>query len=1140
MLRRSYFGFSLGSALLVLVAMLLSPVEAMAQFDASAVTGSVRDAGQALLPGATVTLLNVTLGTKTVKTSDSRGAFAFESVPIGDYQVSVVKEGFGPTQTEPFTVAVASPRRVDVVMQVATANETVTVTKGPTLLEVDSSDRGVVVEAEAIVDLPLDGRSYADLVALTPGAHTSAIEDGTDRNREASFNINGQRSTANNFLLDGLDNNSYSPDNQGFSNQVIHPSPDVIAEFKVVTSSFSAEYGRAGGGIINAATKTGTNRLHGDVYEFFRNSALNAWGPFLGLGVKPVLIQNQFGATLGGPIKTDKLFFFGDYEGLRLISKTLQTSLLPTVAQKSGVLTNNAGVAVPITNPITKVKYTNGVIPITDMSNFARLVLASLPDTNAYNTTATDSTLDQYLFMPRNTNNGNKGDIRLDEYLGSKTLLFARGSWQDIAIFNAGKIPGAAGGGGNGNVYVTNKQIALGLTRSLSASSVLDFRLGLTWTQSGKTPGNRGMASLVTQAGIPGLPTDPTQVPSLNYQSISGFSAFGAQISNPALVDPFTINPKVNYTWQKGRHALKVGYEFLALRLNVAEEYPLYGADTYNGQFSRPGSIATGVTQQDYNLADFMFGARAEYQLTNNVRFNYRSYANFAYVQDDWRASSRLTVNMGLRYELVSPPMVDGNHLANFDPSTNTLIQAKDGSWYDRALVHTNALNFAPRLGFAYRIDSTRVFRVGYGISYSQYERNGTDGLLAYNGPYTVYGDVTQSSPASMGLCPAGSNSTTCFRTTQMGYPAGFTDPANFNPANTQTRYQPASSATPYIQSFHAGLQQQLGPRTLMEIAYVGSHGVHLKVMSDFNQAQFYPGAGSTACVAPVLTSSTPCATLASRRRIQGFQDISVEYDKGFLLYNALQVRIKRQYASGLYLLNSFTWGKAEDNAGAEFETNNNDSAYVNFNNPRADKGRSGYDQTLNDTLSVIWQVPFGKGKMFGSHAPRALQWALGGLRLTALNTMTSGVPINPIYTPTTTAKVTVGDVTAVYRPNVLTSIDRIYVPTNAWTKTAYSFSNVYNTGVLGVPDPTSPLGNAGRNSITGPAYWQLDMGLAKQIPSGWERLRFDFRVEAFNALNAVNVKSPDSNILSATYGQVTASDVFAPRRIQLAVKAIF
>ncbi len=311
---------------------------------------------------------------------------------------------------------------------------------------------------------------------------------------------------------------------------------------------------------------------------------------------------------------------------------------------------------------------------------------------------------------------------------------------------------------------------------------------------------------------LPGHPAPTSKTPSLNVQSATGFSAFGTQSSNPAVVNPYTVNPKINYTFERGRHSFKTGYEYVALYLGYADEYPLYGADTYSGQFSKgsaaPSGASSSLTQQAYNLADFLVGARAEYELSGNQLFNYNQRFHYLYFQDDWRASHTLTINMGLRYELVTPPWVDGNQLANFDSSTNKLIYARGGSIYDRALVHINTLNFAPRFGFAWAIDPRMTIRSGYGLSYVQGNRNGAEAALAYNTVADSVIDQTSSQP----LCSSpNQDPTTCFLTTQQGYPIGFTSSPQYM-ASGEYRYIPANSPTGYVQSYHLTVQREITP----------------------------------------------------------------------------------------------------------------------------------------------------------------------------------------------------------------------------------------------------------------------------------------------------------------------------------------
>src|SRR5882724_4841063 len=333
---------------------------AVAQFDAGAVVGTVKDAGGADISGAQVTLTNTTKGISLTTVSDEHGAYQFPNVQIGDYIVHATASGFQTAATERFTVTISARQRVDVTLNVGAVSDTVTVTGAANLIEFDSSDRGQVVSQRELANLPLNGRAYADLTLLVPGVRKSQIENGSVLSRDASYNVNGMRSNANNFLLDGLDNNAYQEANQGYSNQAIIPSPDALQEFRVQTNNYAAECGSSGGAVINVSFRSGTNQFHGVAYDYLRNTVLNAYGPLLGTGAKPTLVQNQFGATLGGPILKDKVFFFVDYEGLRHVDRSLQTGTVPTLSQRQGVFTTTDGVtAVSLQNPVTGVQYAN-------------------------------------------------------------------------------------------------------------------------------------------------------------------------------------------------------------------------------------------------------------------------------------------------------------------------------------------------------------------------------------------------------------------------------------------------------------------------------------------------------------------------------------------------------------------------------------------------------------------------------------------------------------------------------------------------------------------------------------------------------------------------------------------------------------
>lgn len=1096
--------------MLLLAALFFSGLKAHAQFETASVLGYIRDTSGAVIPGASVKLISKTTGVTQELRSDSEGKFEFTSVLSGPYTLEAEAKGFEHTTTDTFTVTVNARQRVDLSLKLGSAAETVTVSGAAALLETETSSRGQVVGQKEVEDLPLNGRSYADLALLVPGVRKSVLENQSTTSREASFNVNGQRSAFNNFLLDGLDNNSYGTSNQGFANENIPPSPDAISEFRLETNNYSAEYGRASGAVINATTRRGTNQFHGSIWEYNRNTNLNAIGPFQPSGnVKPTFIRNQFGGAFGGPILKDKLFFFMDYEGLRQITKAFTAVTLPTATQRGGTFVDSKGNPISLQNPITGTKYANGVIPQSDMTPFARAVLAALPANNA------SGSSNNYFGFPRGEIQDDKADGRIDAFINPRLVLFGRYSEHRGSIFDPAAIPGRAGGNGNGNVHILNRQIAIGATYDINSNSILDARIGVGWNEGGKTPIGAGQASLLTENGITnGLPTDARVVRSLNGQSINGFAQLGAQTSNPQFQNPFVINPKVNYTLLKGRHSMKFGYEFQSISTAIDDFNPVYGQDTYNGKFSAVGSTSTSdsLVTQAWGLADFMFGNRSNYQLNNFVIINMQQRMNFLYAQDDIKVNSRLTVNAGLRYELATPQWVDGNHLANFDPATNSLIQAKDGSLFDRARVHMPLTNFAPRIGLSYSVDPLTAIRAGYGISYTQFNREGGENLLAYNGPYIVNASIDQT--PSLGLCTSDTqDQTKCFRQTQQGYSTTLVAPANFSPLKAQSRYIPKDNPTGYVQSWHLSVQRQLRNNMLFDVAYVGNHGVHLMVLGDYNQA--------------AVQQAGQNLSLQARRPITNFGTIEVAFGGGYSNYNALQAKIEKRYSNGIYLLNSFTYSKTMDVASGHLETSGGDNSRVNIANIAGDYGRSSYDQPLNNTFTAMWDLPFfGAGH---SHMTRTL---LGGWQLSAINQLTSGLPVNLTYNVSTNNTVT-GLYT--YRPNVS---GNPVTKDGQRVKTATAVTNYLTKTAVSAPAGPNPFGNASRNSVRSYPFYQLDTGLHKKFVLWSDSSALDFRAEAFNVLNQVNYMQPDGNVSNSSFGSITSA--YPARQLQLALKLLF
>jgi hypothetical protein len=839
------------------------------------------------------------------------------------------------------------------------------------------------------------------------------------------------------------------------------------------------------------AYRSGTNAFRGAAWEFMRDTKLNAVGFFKpSTGGKPPMSRDQFGGAFGGPIIRNKAFFFADYEGFRQTRELVDFRTIPTPAQRQGILT------VSVRNPVTGEVYPAGT-PI-PMTAFASKVLSGIPDQNL------PGTANNYTSLLQFKNDTNKYNGKVDVQISPSLTAFARYGYRKADLYDAPPLPLPSGGAGNAFTYVTNKQFASGFTWARSGTSLLEGRFGWSYTIAGKDPHALGTEDALSAYGITGLPTDPRVAGGLPTQLITGYYDLGRQATNPQWQYPEVWNPKVNYTWVVGRHSLKTGYEYQYIRTEVQDVNPLYGRDSYAGQFSRP----TGASANNqYNLADFMFGLRSQYALSTFLIANLRQHMHFTYLQDDFRVNDRLTLNLGLRYEYATPWTEKDNIMSNFDPATRTMILAKDGSLEDRALMKPDRNNFGPRLGFAYTMTPKAVVRGGYGLSYIHFHRAGGANVLSINGPQSVTAVVSQSNPLSA-----------TFRTTQQGYPAGFTDPSQFNPLLANITYMPRDYHSSYVQSYYISVQRELLSNMILDVAYVGNRADDVLLFANYNQANPNNAAGSI--------------PLASRRPIPEFGDITYSFNGGKSRYNALQVKYEYRMRRGLTLLNSFTWSKAKDNGAGSLEGQG--PAPQNFYDLEDNFGTSGYDQPYNNTTSFVWELPFGRDRRWLKDASGLVDALLGGWTISGINVMTSGEPVTLTYSPSAAFQVSAitQDFRGAnqYRPNV---IGDPYGDRN-------SVTNYLSRDNVVVPtDPSQPFGNAGRNTVSGPWYWQLDMVASKdfRIPIG-DQTRVQFRVEAFNLLNRTNFRAPNANRNSASFGTITST--FDARQVQLGVKVSF
>ncbi len=1071
--------------------LVLASAPAWAQFDTGAVLGTVRDSSGGVLPGATVTLRSVDTGISATRTSDEGGNYEFPTVRTGTYTVTTELQGFSTRAMTGIKVDIGARERVDVELGVGIVSEAVSVVASAPLLETDTSQRGQVITGEQTQALPLNGRQYSSLALLTTGVRLSFSFAAGNTPREGSFNVNGLRSTFNNFMIDGVDNNAYGTSNQGFSNQVMQPPPEAVSEFKVVTNNMSAEYGRAAGATINVVYRSGTNQFHGTGWEFLRDTSMNATGFFRPATGKPELRRNQFGGVLGGPILQNRAFFFGDYEGFIQDQRVTSFATIASNTQRQGIL------PVAVRDPRTGVVYDAGT-PL-PMTTFAQRVFSGLPSAAA-------ATPNNFSVLQEFTNDTHKAGGKVDMQVQPGLSAFGRYGWRDLKTFDQPVLPLPAGGDGNGTIYSRNHQVALGTTWVPSPSSLFEVRFGVSKTEAGKDPPSLGAASALDAFGLAGLPSDARIAGGLPTQIVTGYTTLGRQATNPQWQYPTVYNPKVNYTWLAGTHSLKSGYEFQRINTQVQDVNPLYGRDSYSGQFSRPaGAAASNI----YNLADFMLGLRSQYALSNVLVANVRQNMHFLYLQDDWRLRDGLTLNLGLRYEYATPQWERDNILSNFDPVARTMVPARDGSMRDRSTINPDRNNVGPRLGFAWTFAENTVARGGYGVSYVHFNRAGGGNLLPINGPQVINAVVNQG-PADP-----------TFRPTEQGYPAGLTDPSRFDPLTANITYMPEDYRSSQVQSWFVSVQRQFGRGILVDLAYVGNRADDQLLFANFNQA--------------VPNNAAGTLSLQARRPIPTYSDITYAFNGGKSRYRAFQAKFQWRYHTDVSVLSSLTLSEAKDNGAGSLENpNGNFPAPQDFRNLDADFGLSAYHQPYNSTTSVIWSLPFGRGKRWGGGVSPAMDGLVGGWQLAFINSVLAGETATFTYTPTNAFLVSgiQQDFRGAnnYRPNV---VGDPYAPEGQRTIT-----NWFNRDAVIIPtDPSQPFGNAPRNSVRGPLFWQVDAAASKQL-SLTGRVKVEFRIEAFNLLNRTNFRPPNANRSSNAFGTITST--YDPRQLQLGFKLLW
>ena len=1180
---------------------------AFAQKDTGTIVGTVRDPSGATVPGAQVTVYEVDRGSSFVTTSNDAGEYVASPLRIGRYTVSVEKQGFKTAVAGPIELKVQDRIPLDVTLQVGVATEKVTVNAGAVRLETETSDLGQVVDSRRVSTLPLNGRNYAQLAQLSAGVAPS--EPGSRVSASYGFSANGARALQNNFLLDGVDNNANLGDVLNESAYVIQPSVDAIAEFKVQTNSYSAEFGRGNGAILNAVIKSGTNEVHGDVYEFLRNEYFDAANSTLkqqGFGREPYK-QNQFGVTLGGPIIKNRTFFFADYEGLRTREGLILNGTIPSQNMVSGDFSsllsstpvfasdaNGNATGQPALdcsgNPTFAGELFNA--RLTQASNLNPNGFCGVPigvdaggnPTNMFNTPG-GTTVDplaarlaalypapnstnpnfNYLALPVQKTTRNNFDVRVDHQFSDKDFSFYRFSYEDQPRSIPAPFGNALDGGDffSGNEDNSYRSVAISESHTFSQNLVNEFRLGYNRINSHRFQINSNV-DVSKQLGFPGVPFAPDNggLPNITFSDGSSVG-IGSSGFLPSIEKQNSWVFTDNLTKIAGRHSLKIGAEIRIEQFTIFQPSASRGSLGFGTEFtSNPAAPIEFTVANDSTsgapggngFASFLLGIPDSGSIVNLHDIDYRRQIYSGYVQDDWKVSPRLTLNLGLRYEMFSTIKEHHNEQATFDFATGTLLVPKGvtatltptlaalipvSATGSRGLVNPDLNNFAPRVGLAYKFTDKLVLRAGYGIFYGGQE-NGpfSNPSPGFNPPFFV----TQSfnMPCTQGIAnPAVVDcSISGLNVLSQGFPANaLVDP------NTPILYAiDPRIRTPYNQQWHLGFQYQLPADTVLEIAYAGSRGLKLFTFYNGNQAvpatdpQFASLCNQPGVNPPVTPANCPTAP----RRPFPAVDSSIALFRadGFSNYHSLQVRLEKQYSRGLQYQISYTFSHALDNASSASLGSANQGDFRLQTDPRIEYGNADFDVRHRLVSSFIYELPFGRGKQFGKSASGAMNQVIGGWQVAGIVTASTGNWFTPTDISSNLSTSDCGGTVA----NSCIRPDRTGDPNSrpCVPGTAFNTCAFVSSPVLG------SFGNAGRNIIQGPGFQNWDISFFKTFPIREEK-RVEFRAEFFNAWNHANPEFTNPDTVAENTGTELGSSAYGftaftrpPRRIQFALKFYF
>jgi len=1084
---------------------------------ASQITGRISDASGARVPEASVIVTNVETTAARNTVSNAAGQYRLPFLAPGRYRIEVLKEGFKPATREPVRLEVNQVAQLDFTLEVGSVSESVEVAAVAPLLESSTSALGQVVENKLIEDLPLNGRNFVQLAILGPGVvgvgfgARGTIMSGTrpdDLRPGAELFSNGNREQSNNFLMDGADNNFRR---NGMIN--LRPSVEAIREFKIQTNLFAAEQGRNPGATINVVTKSGSNAWHGSAYEFLRNSKLDARNYFAPADTaKPAFRQNQFGASFSGPAEANRLFFFTNYEGYRHRLVTTSVNTTPIDAVRRGDFTGVRDVYDPRTvrrQAGTRSGFVRDPFPGRQVPA-ARFDPVTAKLIQAYPAPQRGGLANNHTSHPKQAQEWNQGDARMDYNLSRRDTLFGRYSIQDTTTFRPTTflpVPlaglSAPVGLGNddpsGDSVIRATHAVLNWTRTLSPTFILEAHMGfgrfsLDFRQGGAANG----AKLGEKLGVPNANQGPYS-DGIPIFAPSGFTGIGQSRSLPTIRVENTFHPAVNLTRVFGDHSLKFGFDLRRRHITDFQTNRGNGRFAFDSAFtSDPNdTAATGDS-----MAGFLLGAASAIEQDFLLMFpGIRVVETGSFFQDDWRVSGRLTLNLGVRYELDPPAVEVADRWTNFDVSTGKLRIAGFNSGR-RVGVTGDRNNFAPRFGFAVRARATTLVRGGFGIFYNT---QGNGEVYFRRHRVLPFGPVITENIDQFSAAP---------RRVQDGLqpipPLDFRLVAD-NPSGSFVTVAD-NFKSGYAQQFNLQIQQEV-PRwnLVFKAGYVGNLSRQLLSSHDYNQP--VPGAG------------TPASRRALRTLAPSVTGVTYATSDGMSNYHALQATAERRFSGGLSFLTSYTWAHSIDNVPNEQGGASNGPVPQDFRNRALDRATSGHDVQHRLLHSMTWEVPVGAGRRWRLANPLAGA-VLGDWQINGWLTSQTGLPFTPLL------QTSVSNAGA-SRPDRLGSGKAASQDPVRWFDTSFNVPGA----AWAVPRQYT-YGNAGRNILRGPGRINLDFSAFKDFPLD-ERFRLQFRAEFFNLLNTPQFDLPNAAIGNPAAGSITGI-VGNPRQLQFALRLAF